>query len=331
MNDNNSFRKIYLLLTLMLSIGVVGFMVLGDMNLWTAFYSTTIILLSHFLHGVEAPVWEQILSILLIIGSYIVVAYLLRWAADYFMGGQFKESRKKRRIMKNISKMKDHYIVCGFGRVGTQVAEELFHDNADFVILDRDPREVKNATDKGFNAVCDDPTIEDSLIRANIVNAKALITCLGEDTDNLFVTLTARSLSAELYIVARANHEENIPKFEKSGANRVATPYQIGGYHMATMALRPGVLDFLDVIVDSRHDELEVEEIEVPRNSFLLGKTIATAISRDKTGVTILAINHKDGSSKVNPLGTETIHQGDKLIVMGNRDQLESVADLIGN
>jgi len=233
--------------------------------------------------------------------------------------------------MKSISKMKDHYIVCGFGRVGTQVAEELFHDSADFVIIDRDPREVKNAVDKGFNAICADPTVEDSLNKANIGNAKALITCLGEDTDNLFVTLTARSLNGELYIVARANYEENIPKFEKSGANRVATPYQIGGYHMATMALRPGVLDFLDVIVDSRHDELEVEEIEVPRTSFLVGKTIAGAISRDKTGVTILAINHKDGSSKVNPLGTEIIHQGDKLIVMGNREQLESVADLVGN
>lgn len=330
MNDNNTSGKIFLVLALMLSIGVAGFMVLGHMGLWTAFYATIIILLSHFLHGVEDPVWEQLLSISLIIGSYIVVAYLLRWAADYFMGGQFKESRRKRRIMKNVTKMKDHYIVCGFGRVGTQVAEELFHDGADFVVLDRDPREVKNAIDKGYNAICGDPTVEESLIKANIAGAKALITCLGEDTDNLFVTLTARSLNTELYIVARANYQENIAKFEKSGANRVATPYQIGGYHMATMALRPGVLDFLDVIVDSRHDELEVEEVEVPRESFLVGKSITGAISRDKTGVTILAINHKDGSSKVNPLGTELIHQGDKLIVMGNREQLEAVADLVG-
>lgn len=330
MNDNNFSRKIFLILAAMLGVGVIGFMVLGGMNLWTAFYATVIILLSHFLHGVDDPVWEQLLSISLIFGSYIVVAYLLRWAADYFMGGEFKESRRKRKIMKNISKMKDHYIVCGFGRVGTQVVEELFHDGADFVVIDRDPREVKNAVNKGYNAICADPTSEDSLVKANIENAKALITCLGEDTDNLFVTLTARSLNADLYIVARANYDENIPKFEKSGANRVATPYQIGGYHMATMALRPGVLDFLDVIVDSRHDELEVEEIEVPKESFLIGKTIAGAISRDKTGVTILAINHKDGSSKVNPLGTELIHNGDKLIVMGNREQLEAVADLVG-
>ncbi len=232
--------------------------------------------------------------------------------------------------MKNVNKMEGHYIVCGYGRVGTQVADELSHDKAAFVIIDRDQREVKKATDKGYNAVCADPTMEESLTKVGIEKAKALITCLGEDTDNLFVTLTARSLNTELYIVARANYEENIPKFEKGGANRVATPYQIGGYHMATMALRPGVLDFLDVIVDSRHDELEVEEIEIPKTSFLIGKTIAGAISRDRTGVTILAINQKDGKTKINPLGTELLHQGDKLIVMGNRTQLEGVADLVG-
>lgn len=330
MNENNALKKMLLVLGGMLSFGMLGFMVIGGETPWRAFYSTTIILLSHFVHGIDDPAWEQILSIILIIGSYIVVAYLLRIAADYFMGGQFKESRRRNKVMHNIKKMDEHYIVCGYGRVGTQVADELAHDKANFVIIDRDQREVKKATDKGYNAVCADPTMEESLMKAGIEKAKALITCLGEDTDNMFVTLTARSLNSELYIVARANYEENIPKFEKGGANRVATPYQIGGYHMATMALRPGVLDFLDVIVDSRHDELEVEEIEIPKTSFLVGKTIAGAISRDRTGVTILAINHKDGSTGINPLGTELLHQGDKLIVMGNRTQLESVADLVG-
>lgn len=329
MNDNNTSRKVFLVLASMFGLGVVSFVFLGHMDLWTAFYATVIILLSHFLHGVEDPIWEQILTILLIIGSYIVVAYLLRWAADYLMGGAFKESWRKKKMAKTISKMEDHYIICGLGRVGSQVADELFHEKVDFVVVDRDPREIKVALEKGYNAVCADPTVEESLIKANIAKAKALISCLGEDTDNLFVTLTARSLNADLYIVARANYQENISKFEKSGANRVATPYQIGGYHMATMALRPGVLDFLDVIVDSRHDELEVEEIEIPRTSFLIGKTIAEVLSRDKTGVTILAINRKDGSSKINPLGDEMIHQCDKLIVMGNRKQLETVADLI--
>ncbi len=330
MSENNALKKMLLVLGGMLSFGMLGFIFVGGETPWRAFYSTAIILLSHFLHGVDDPLWEQILSIILIIGSYIVVAYLLRLAADYFMGGQFKESRRRNKIMNSVKKMEGHYIVCGYGRVGTQVADELEHDKADFVIIDRDQNEVRKATERGYNAICMDPTLEESLQKVGIEKAKALISCLGQDTDNLFVTLTARSLNADLYIVARANFEENIPKFEKGGANRVATPYQIGGYHMATMALRPGVLDFLDVIVDSRHDELEVEEIEIPKTSFLVGKTIAGAISRDRTGVTILAINRKDGSTKINPLGTELLHQGDKLIVMGNRNQLEGIADMVG-
>jgi len=329
LNDNNITKKLIIVSVLMIFLGTLSYMVFGGLGIWEAFYITMIVSLSHVKHGQNDQLWEQILSIILILGSYVAIAYLLRWAADYFMGGQFKESRRKGKIMANIKKMEKHYIVCGYGRVGTQVADELAHDGADFVIIDRDQNEIKKAIDKGYNALCCDPTQEESLQKGNIEAAKALITCLGQDTDNLFVTLTARSLSPDLYIVARANYEENIPKFEKGGANRVATPYQIGGYHMATMALRPGVLDFLDVIVDSRHDELEVEEIEIPRTSFLVGKTIAGAISRDKTGVTILAINHKDNTTRINPLGEEVLHQGDKLIVMGNRSQLNSVLDLI--
>ena len=162
-------------------------------------------------------------------------------------------------MQNKISKLKDHYIVCGFGRVGKQVCEDLEHSKVDFLIIDRDQREIKLAQSKGYLYVEEDPTLEISLEKANIKQAKALISCLGQDTDNLFVTLTARSLNPNIYIVTRANEEENVNKFEKAGANRVAIPYQIGGYHMATMALRPAVLDFLDVIVDSRHQELEVE------------------------------------------------------------------------
>jgi voltage-gated potassium channel len=330
MKENNTLRKLVVVLFVMLALGTGAYVFIGGYDLWHAIFATSIILLSHFKHGTEDPVWEQLLTLILITGSYIAVAYLLRWAADYFLGGQFKENRRKRRMVKRVDKMEGHYIICGFGRVGMQVAEELFHENVNFVVIDRDQREVKSAIDKGYNAFCLDPTVEESLNKVGVCKAKGLISCLGEDTDNLFVTLSARSLNPDIYLVARANFEENIPKFEKAGANRVATPYQIGGYHMATMALRPGVLDFLDVIVDSRHDELEVEEIEIPRNSFLVGKSIAAAISRDKTGVSILAINKKDGSSKINPNGSEVIHANDKIIVMGNRDQLAKVADLIG-
>lgn len=331
LNENVSLRKILYIFLIFLTFGTLGFYFLGhqEFSLWQALYSTLIVLLSHFLHGTEDPISIQILIIVLILGSYFTLANLLKLSAEYFLGGEYKEHRRKQKMMKNITKMKNHYIVCGFGRVGKQVCEDLYHANVDFVILDRDQREANRATALGYNALALDPTDEESLIKANINEAKSLISCLGGDTDNLFVTLTARSAAPDLYIVARADDDGNTSKFEKAGANRVAIPYQIGGYHMATMALRPAVLDFLDVIVDSRHDELEVEELEIPRNSFLVGKRISEDLSRDRTGITVLAINHSDGTSKVNPTGAEVILSGDKLIVMGNRKQLDSITSLV--
>jgi voltage-gated potassium channel len=323
-----SVKNLLIILLAIISVGTVGYLSLGY-DFHEALFITVIIMLSHFKHGVEDAAVEQILDVGLILGSYFVLAYTIKLIADYFFGGHYKENRRKKKMDKKTDKMKDHYIICGFGRVGSHVATEIYCDDVNFVILDRDQREVKNALEKGYVAMCVDPTVEDNLIKAGVERAKGLITCLGEDTDNLFVTLTARSLNPELYIVARANFEENISKFEKAGANRVATPYQIGGYHMATMALRPGVLDFLDVITDSRHKELEVEEIQIPKNSFMVGKSIIDTISRDKTGVSVLAVNRLDGTAKINPRGSEVVRSGDKLIIMGNRDQLDKVLEII--
>lgn len=329
MNNQKTLRNLTLILAGIIVIGTLGFMIIDHADPWRAFFTTVIILLSHWKHGVDDPLPEQILLIFLILGSFLILAYIFKFAADYIFAGEFLERKRRKKMKHRIEKMKDHYIVCGFGRVGRQVCEDLYHSKVDFIIVDRDPGEIKKAIKEGYPVLCADPTDEDSLKEAGIERAKSIVSCLGQDTDNLFVTLTARSLNPDLHIVARANDEENTSKFEKAGANRVAIPYQIGGYHMAAMALRPAVLDFLDVIVDSRHDELEVEELEVPHNSFLIGQKLSDELARGKTGVTVLAINKNDGTSKVNPKGEETIHLGDKLIIMGNRKQLDKVTSLV--
>jgi voltage-gated potassium channel len=329
LKKNATIRNLLLILLIIILIGTLGFWWMEKISLWQAFFTTTIILLSHWKHGVNESIGEQILLIFLILGSFLILAYIFKLAAEYIMGGEFLESQRRKIMQKKIDNLKDHYIVCGFGRVGKQVCDDLKHANVDLVVIDRDARETKFARDLNYLILNEDPTIEENLNKANIRKAKALISSLGQDTDNLFVTLTARSLNPDLYIVTRANDDQNISKFEKAGANRVAIPYQIGGYHMATMALRPAVLDFLDVIVDSRHQELEVEEIEIPHNSFLIGKRIQDELSRNKTGVTVLAINKQDGSSKVNPGGDEVLRVGDKLIIMGNRSQLDKITEIV--
>lgn len=267
----------------------------------------------------------QIVVLLLVFGSLIIIAYVLRYAAEFLFEGQIAERAKRRAMEKKIDKMEGHFVVAGYGRVGKQVAEELKDEGVEFVVIDKNPVETYAAAQAGCVVVEGDPIKEDVLERAGIKKAKSLLACLGSDTDNLFLTLTAKSLNQDLYIVSRASEEENVGKLEKAGADRVALPYQIGGYHMAAVALRPAVVDFLDVIVDGKHSELQVEEIVVQRGSVLVGQRVADYLSREKTGTTVLAINKKNGVSKINPSGDEIIEREDQLIIMGAKDQLEKV------
>lgn len=322
--SDHTLRRLSLVLFVIVFLGTLGFLVLGE-DLWHSLYSTIIILLSHFLHGTEEPVSQQLLTILLVIGSYFILGYIVKGAAEYIYGGSLRENRRKRRMNKAISKMKDHYIICGFGRVGRQVAQELKSEGVDFIVIDKNPEIIKLAMNKGFVTITGDPIEESVLKKAGIGLAKSLISSLGEDTDNLFLTLTARSMNPEIFIVSRASTEENISKIKKAGADRVSLPYQIGGYHMAGIALRPAVVDFLDVIVDGKHTELVVEEINVGKGSNLVGERIGEHMSREKTGATVLAINRKDGTTKINPQHDEMIIRGDQLIIMGTKLQLQKL------
>jgi voltage-gated potassium channel len=227
-------------------------------------------------------------------------------------------------MAKKIAEMEDHYIVAGYGRVGRQVAQELSDEGVDFVVVDRSATEINEAENKGYIGVVGDPIKEETLEAAGVKKAKSVLAALGTDTDNLFLVLTAKSLNPDLYIVARASEEESVSKLEKAGADRVALPYQIGGYHMAAVALRPAVVDFLDVIVDGKHTEMQIEEIHAERGSKMVGGKIVEYFSRKKNGITVLAINHPDGTSLINPGGNEIITRDDQLIVMGAKSELEA-------
>ena len=232
---------------------------------------------------------------------------------------------KRRQMKARLSKIKDHYIVCGLGRVGSQVMDELAAEGVEFVGMDRDEERVKEAIAKGYTAFVADSTGEDALQQAKIEKARGVVASLGDDSSNLFVTLAARQLNPAIFIVARANREENRQRMSRAGADRIAMPYQIGGYHMATMMIRPNVVDFLEILSTNNNADLQVEELVVNRESKLVGEKLS-ALSRDKIGATVLAINGSDGTSKVNPNGSEVIYAGDKLILMGTRPQLDSVS-----
>jgi voltage-gated potassium channel len=205
----------------------------------------------------------------------------------------------------------------------------MFHEGVEFIGLDKDQLKVDDALAKGFNALPYDSTVEESLTHVGIDRAAGLVACLGEDSLNLFVVLAARSLNPNIYIVARANRPENELKLKRAGANRVAMPYQIGGYHMASMALRPNVVDYMDIMSKSGTAELEVEEMVVGENSRLAGHRLGKGLAEGEVGATVIAINGADGTSRVRPTGREIIYPGDRLILLGAKRDLTSASELI--
>lgn len=311
----------------MIIVGTAGFATYGHMSVGDALYETLIILLDRYDHlSLTDPV-SRTLVILLTLSSLGLIAYLLKWFAEYMMG--LTSNVRKLRVKTKVEKLKDHYIVCGLGRVGSQVAGEMYHEGVPFVGLDKDAAKVDDALAKGYLALPYDSTIEEHLTEVGIDRADGLVACLGEDSLNLFVVLAARSLNPNLYIVARANRPENEVKLKRAGANRVAMPYQIGGYHMASMALRPNVVDYMDIMSKNGVTELEVEEMVVGDRSRLAGRRLGKALAEGEIGATVIAINGADGTSRVRPTGKEIIYPGDRLIILGSKRDLTEASELI--
>ena len=301
----------------------VVFSITESISLLEGLYRTIYITLSHH-DNFHMENWiARITIIVLIVASLLVIAYLLKTLADYMinLGDGLKRNKMKAKLV-NIN---DHYIVCGLGRVGSHIAKELATEGVKFVGIDKNEELVKAAVAKGYTAIVGDSTKEEVLMRAKLDKARGLVAALSDDSSNLFVTLTARQINPALYIVARANHEENISRIEKAGADKVAMPNQIGGFHMATMLIRPNVVDFIDVLSNKASADLQVEEMVVVKGSKLVGSKLGHFLQASASGSTVLALNSLDGTSKVNPSGQEIIYAGDKMIMMGTREQLDSL------
>jgi voltage-gated potassium channel len=327
-HDGRTIRHLVIASVSLLVIGTGGFAVTAGLGLGEAFYETLIILLTHFdHHGFKDP-GSRAIVVFLILSSYVLIAYLLKLFAESIMG--LSENVRRHRVKAHVDKLKDHYIVCGLGRVGSQVAREMYQEGVPFVALDRDQAKVDEAVAAGYLARCLDSSQEDALMVAGIERATGLVACLSEDSLNLFVTLAARSLNPNLYIVARSNQPANEVKLKRAGADRVAMPYRIGGYHMASMALRPNVVDYMDVVSGKTGTaDLEVEEMIVGEHSQLAGHRLGKSLAEGEIGATVIAINGVDGTSRVRPTGKEMIYPGDRLIILGSKRDLTIASALI--
>lgn len=318
--SSQQLRRVVLIIVILLLAGADSFALSGHVSFWEGLYRAGYVLLAHHDDfNIQSTIGRTTILVL-IISSLLLIAYLLKWLAEYMIG--LGDNLKRRQMKAKVAHMKGHYIVCGLGRVGAQVARELQDEGVEFVGLDSDEERVKEAIAHGQVALIGDSTKEEVLQAVGIERASGLVASLGDDSSNLFVTLAARQLNPNLFIVARANRDENKQRLTQAGANRVAMPYQIGGYHMATMMIRPKEVDFLEVLSNSKHGDLQVAEMVVPAGSPLVGQPLSW-LHHNHVAATVLALNNHNGTSRVNPSGHETISAGDRLIMLGTEVQIQ--------
>jgi len=325
-------ERIVALAVLLFFVSVGGYMWLEGYSLVDAVYMTAITL-STVGYGEVRPLSDmgRLFTVGVIIVGVGTGAYLFSTIAEYIVAGEFQGTLKQRRVMRAIKKLRDHYVICGYGRVGQQVAEELRTLGLPFVVVDRDREAIERCEQRQLLFVEGDATEDDVLRQAGIGRARGLVAVLNTDADNVFVVLSARSLNPDLMIVARATTEDTERKLLKAGADRVVSPYVMAGYRMASLLMRPNVITFLDTAMRSQDLELWIEEIEVSPESALVGQTLAEANIRSLTGANVLAIVRGREHRLVDWSPELRLEANDILIVLGKRGQLEALARLAGD
>ncbi len=264
----------------------------------------------------------------LIISGGVLAAYSLAQLGQFFFSGEWRlhwETQKRTRML---AKLSEHIIVCGCGRVGRNVVQELKSEGIPFSVIDLNPEKVRRLEEAGDLVVLGDAADESVLREAGIDRARGLVAAARSDAENVFIVLTARSLRADLAIVARADVEESEAKLLRAGATRVILPYHITGRRMVTMLVRPDAADFLDEVSHTSGLELLLEQVEVSANSPLVGRKIGEAWARHRLDVTLLACKQVDGQWSTRPRNESVIQAGSRLIALGTVDHLQKLIEL---
>lgn len=320
-------RRALLFLLVPVAYGTVGYLLAG-LGLFDAVYQTVITVTTVGFEEVGGPYdrVERLFTMSLIVvgvGAFFYAAGLL---IQVVVERRLQEHFRERRMSRAIESLSGHVVVCGLGRVGRTVAEQLARFDQPVVVIDR---QADRVVDCGYPHVVGEATEDDVLEAAGVRRAATLVTALDTDEANLFVTLTARAMHPKLFIVARARDESATAKLLRAGADRVVNPQQIGGDRMVALTLQPTVAEFLDVVVHEGGLEFRLEELVVREQGELAGFSLRDAHIRDRTGALVLALRNEHGFN-TNPEPGTVMRPGDVMIAIGTRDQLGKLVDMNG-
>jgi voltage-gated potassium channel len=324
-------RYAVLLLLIIVITGTLGYSLIEAWPLLDSLYMTVITITTVGFGEVrELSGTGKLFTIALIIGSVGIVAYLVTLVAGVVVEGEIRRIMGRRKLEKAINRLKDHYIICGYGRIGAYICQEFRDEGLPFVIIEREEKVIQGMEEGGLVYIRGDATDEKTLIDAGVERAKGLITAVASDADNLYITLTARELNPDLYILSRATDENAQKKLLTAGANKVVSPYLIGAHRMAMALLRPAVVDFMEIAMHERSLELQLEEIRVHTIDQLASTTLRDSGIRSDLDLIVVAVKKTSGQMIYNPSSETRIEPGDILITIGEKKNLEKLEQLVG-
>ena len=333
-----SYRKFNFVVTILIALiltGTIGYKFLLDVSLVDALYMTVITISTvGYAEVATMDAKAKLFSIFIILLSLGTVGYLFTSIVSSFLEGDLKDAWRRRRMESQITKLKDHYIICGAGETGQNAIKQFKRSNVPFIVIDNDEEKINELIEDKIYAIHGDATEEDILDKARIKYAKGLISSLPKDADNVYTVLTGREMNSNLYIVSRAINKNADERLKKAGANNTISPNEIGGRRMAALMLRPTVIAFLDIITHAGDVILDLEDVVICENSIIVNKSLREIKIPEKTGLIVLAIKKYNSEKLVfNPNSDEILKIGDTMVVLGTEDQvtqLRKIANDIG-
>jgi voltage-gated potassium channel len=269
----------------------------------------------------------QAWTVVVLLGGVATLFYTASTVMALVVEGGLHAHLERRRFTRMLHEIENHFIICGYGRIGSTIAEEFRKQNVPFVVIDRMAERIQTVLEYGGLAVEADASREEVLVRVGIHRARGLIAAVGTDAENVYAVLSARVLRPDLFIIARVESEDAEAKLRRAGADRVISPYQLGAVQMAATALRPAVVDFMRLATTSDRLDLSAEQIEIGQNAMFVGQTLRAANFRQAFGVVVVAIKRADGHMQFNPAPDDTLQVGDQLVVLGNVAQLRALEE----
>ncbi len=322
--------KGFIILAFIVTFGSIGYMTIEGWGAFQSLYMTVITITTvGYREMGNLSVAGMAFTIILIFLGMGIILYIVGLVTQVMVELQLSSIIGRKTLDQQIKKIKDHYIVCGFGRIGKVICKELKSKNIPVLVIDNTPEAKESLDAESVPYIIDDATSEDVLLDAGIGRARGLISVVASDADNLFITLTARGLNNSAFIIARADEEKSEKKLMRAGADKVFLPYIIGGHKMAQSITKPAVTDFLEFTVHNRDMGLEMEQLNVSKDSRLNGLKLMESGIRQEMDIIIVAIRKKTGHMAFNPSSETRIEAGDTLIALGKNDDLIKLGKIL--